>query len=154
MGKIEKIELEVQALSPEELAQFRAWFLEYDWAAWDRQSGAMLRLVASTTLLRRPFVITLPARPHPSDPSRVPRLLGAVSIIAVRSSPLADQAYARLKEDPRIRPFTSRRSAGFGLRGSAVTIAPWPWKHLMGLYGSGLVAMPTTIDCLANKDPK
>jgi hypothetical protein len=37
MGKIEKIEQEVQALSPEERAQFRAWFLEYDWAAWDRQ---------------------------------------------------------------------------------------------------------------------
>jgi hypothetical protein len=37
MGKVEKIEQEVQALSPEELAQFRAWFLEYDWAAWDRQ---------------------------------------------------------------------------------------------------------------------
>ena len=37
MGKIEKIEQEVQALSPEELAQLRAWFLEYDWAAWDRQ---------------------------------------------------------------------------------------------------------------------
>jgi len=30
MGKIEKIEQEVQALSPDELAQFRAWFLEYD----------------------------------------------------------------------------------------------------------------------------
>ena len=37
MGKIEKIEQEVQALSPDELAQFRAWFLEYDWATWDRQ---------------------------------------------------------------------------------------------------------------------
>ena len=37
MGKIEKIEQEIQALSPEELAQFRAWFLEYDWAVWDRQ---------------------------------------------------------------------------------------------------------------------
>ena len=37
MGKIEKIEQEIQALSPEEFAQFRAWFLEYDWAAWDRQ---------------------------------------------------------------------------------------------------------------------
>ena len=37
MGKVEKAEQEVQALSPEELAQFRAWFLEYDWAAWDRQ---------------------------------------------------------------------------------------------------------------------
>lgn len=37
MGKVEKIEQEVQALSPGELAQFRAWFLEYDWAMWDRQ---------------------------------------------------------------------------------------------------------------------
>jgi hypothetical protein len=37
MSKIEKIEQDVQALSPEELAQFRAWFLEYDWAIWDRQ---------------------------------------------------------------------------------------------------------------------
>jgi hypothetical protein len=37
MSKIEKIEQEIQALSPEELAQFRAWFLEYDWALWDRQ---------------------------------------------------------------------------------------------------------------------
>jgi hypothetical protein len=37
MGKVERIEQEVEALSPEELAQFRAWFLEYDWVAWDRQ---------------------------------------------------------------------------------------------------------------------
>jgi hypothetical protein len=37
MGKVEKIEQEVQALSPDELAQFRAWFLEYDWGIWDRQ---------------------------------------------------------------------------------------------------------------------
>jgi hypothetical protein len=35
MGKVAKIEDEVQALSPAELAQFRPWFLEYDWAAWD-----------------------------------------------------------------------------------------------------------------------
>ena len=37
MGKVEKIEQEVQTLSPEELARFRAWFLEFDCAAWDRQ---------------------------------------------------------------------------------------------------------------------
>jgi len=37
MGTVEKIEQDVQALSPDELAQFRAWFLEYDWAAWDHQ---------------------------------------------------------------------------------------------------------------------
>ena len=37
MSKVQDIESQVQALSPEELAQFRAWFLEFDWAAWDRQ---------------------------------------------------------------------------------------------------------------------
>lgn len=37
MSKVEKIEDEVQALSPAELAQFRAWFLEYDWAAWNQE---------------------------------------------------------------------------------------------------------------------
>jgi hypothetical protein len=37
MGKVEKIEDEVQALSPAELAQFPAWFHEYDWATWDQQ---------------------------------------------------------------------------------------------------------------------
>jgi hypothetical protein len=37
MRKVEKLEQDVQALSPEELAEFRAWFLEQDWAMWDRQ---------------------------------------------------------------------------------------------------------------------
>ena len=37
MGKVEKIEQEIQALSTDELAQFRAWLLEYDWVAWARQ---------------------------------------------------------------------------------------------------------------------
>lgn len=37
VGKVERIEQEIQALSPDELAELRAWFLEFDWAAWDRQ---------------------------------------------------------------------------------------------------------------------
>ena len=37
MGKVEQLEQQIQALSPEELARFREWFLEFDWAAWDRQ---------------------------------------------------------------------------------------------------------------------
>jgi hypothetical protein len=37
MGKIEDIGRQVKALSSEELAKFRAWFLEFDWAAWDQQ---------------------------------------------------------------------------------------------------------------------
>jgi hypothetical protein len=34
---IEEIERAVEALGPQELAGFRAWFAEYDWAAWDAQ---------------------------------------------------------------------------------------------------------------------
>lgn len=37
MKNVERIEQAVQALSPEELVEFRAWFIEFDSAAWDRQ---------------------------------------------------------------------------------------------------------------------
>lgn len=38
MGKsVEDIEQEIARLTPEQLAQFRAWFEEFDADAWDRQ---------------------------------------------------------------------------------------------------------------------
>ncbi len=37
MGKVEKIEQDVQALTREELFAFREWFRRYDWEEWDRQ---------------------------------------------------------------------------------------------------------------------
>jgi hypothetical protein len=37
MSRVEQIEKYIQALSPVELAEFRAWFLAFDWAAWDAQ---------------------------------------------------------------------------------------------------------------------
>ena len=37
MSKVENIEQQIKTLSPKELAEFRAWFIEFDWAAWDRQ---------------------------------------------------------------------------------------------------------------------
>ncbi|HKR63605.1 MAG TPA: hypothetical protein VJZ00_07725 [Thermoanaerobaculia bacterium] len=37
MTNVEALEREVEKLSPEELAAFRAWFAEYDWQAWDRE---------------------------------------------------------------------------------------------------------------------
>jgi hypothetical protein len=37
MGRVERIESEVEALSREELSRFRAWFLAFDWEACDRQ---------------------------------------------------------------------------------------------------------------------
>jgi len=40
MGAIEKLELLIKSLSPEELAQFREWFAEFDAQVWDRQIEA------------------------------------------------------------------------------------------------------------------
>ncbi|HXI11776.1 MAG TPA: hypothetical protein VNM92_03930 [Thermoanaerobaculia bacterium] len=37
MTKLEILERYVQSLSLEELAAFRGWFAEYDWAVWDQQ---------------------------------------------------------------------------------------------------------------------
>jgi hypothetical protein len=35
MSKVEQLEREVEHLSPEELANFRAWFAAFDAAEWD-----------------------------------------------------------------------------------------------------------------------
>jgi hypothetical protein len=40
MGKINDIENEIQRLTPDELAAFREWFLEFDAQVWDRQIAA------------------------------------------------------------------------------------------------------------------
>jgi hypothetical protein len=40
MGKVEKIENEIEALSADELQQLRAWFAEFEATNWDRQLDA------------------------------------------------------------------------------------------------------------------
>ncbi len=40
MGAVEKLELLVKSLSPDELAKFREWFAEFDAQIWDRQIEA------------------------------------------------------------------------------------------------------------------
>ena len=37
VGKVEKIEQQIQELSADELARLREWFAAFDAAAWDRQ---------------------------------------------------------------------------------------------------------------------
>jgi len=37
MGTVETLQQHVEALSPAELAEFRTWFLDFDWAEWDRE---------------------------------------------------------------------------------------------------------------------
>lgn len=37
MSKLEQIEQDVQALSAGELADFRRWFIAFDFARWDQQ---------------------------------------------------------------------------------------------------------------------
>lgn len=43
MGKVEKIEQEIRGLAPEEMAEFREWFAEFDAAAWEHQLEADIR---------------------------------------------------------------------------------------------------------------
>ena len=40
MSKVEKLEEQIQSLSPEELTQLRAWFQEFDCAVWHAQIAA------------------------------------------------------------------------------------------------------------------
>ena len=52
MRKVEELERQIRELSKDEYAEFRAWFLERDWAAWDAKieadsgSGKLDQLVA------------------------------------------------------------------------------------------------------------
>jgi len=43
MGKVERIELDIQGLTPKELAELREWFVAFDAEAWDRQFEADAR---------------------------------------------------------------------------------------------------------------
>lgn len=51
MNEIEQLERTVSNLSPEDLAQFRAWFLEFDERVWDQQIEADLKAGKLNTLI-------------------------------------------------------------------------------------------------------
>ena len=40
MTRVEQLEVAVDSLAAEEYRQFRNWFIERDWAVWDRQIEA------------------------------------------------------------------------------------------------------------------
>jgi hypothetical protein len=40
MSRLREIEIAIDALPEEEYSEFRRWFLERDWAKWDRQIEA------------------------------------------------------------------------------------------------------------------
>ena len=37
MTTVKALEQQVKKLTPEELAEFRDWFFDYEWETWDRQ---------------------------------------------------------------------------------------------------------------------
>ncbi|MEK6710279.1 MAG: hypothetical protein AABZ64_06845 [Nitrospinota bacterium] len=43
MTEVEQLEKKVRGLSPQELAEFRAWFIEFDSRVWDAQIEADLK---------------------------------------------------------------------------------------------------------------
>ena len=40
MSELEQLEQRIKKLSPDELAKFRAWFIEFDHLIWDKQIEA------------------------------------------------------------------------------------------------------------------
>ena len=64
MTKLESLEEQIKALSPEELAELRAWFVERDAEHWDRQ----IERDAASGKLDEPFEKSLPD--HRSGKSR------------------------------------------------------------------------------------
>jgi hypothetical protein len=40
MSEVEQLEQKIESLSPDDLAKFRAWFLEFDERLWDAQIEA------------------------------------------------------------------------------------------------------------------
>ena len=106
------------------------------------------------TLLPRPFGITLLARPHPSDSSRVSRFLGTLSVLAVRGT-RSGRSSLRAPEAGSSASVTSLQEGRSvlvcsGRLGSAFTTESWPSRLPTGSSGFGLAAMLTTIACLAN----
>jgi hypothetical protein len=63
MEKVEKIEREVQELSPNELAKFREWFASFNAEAWDRQFEADVKAGKLDALAERAL------RDHAADKS-------------------------------------------------------------------------------------
>lgn len=51
MSDIEQLERTVSSLSPKDLAQFRAWFLEFDARVWDEQIESDLNAGKLNTLM-------------------------------------------------------------------------------------------------------
>lgn len=52
MTDLEQLERKIKSLSPEDLAKFRKWFMEFDWQFWDSkieedlESGRLDRLIS------------------------------------------------------------------------------------------------------------
>lgn len=63
MSKIELIEQQIEKLSAEELAAFRAWYASFDAEAWDRQFGADVKVGKLDALAEKAL------RPHTSGQS-------------------------------------------------------------------------------------
>jgi len=65
MQRVQKLEQEIESLSAEELARFRAWFLEFDWDQWDDQlqrdaASGKLRELAEEALNDHKLGLTKP----------------------------------------------------------------------------------------------
>jgi hypothetical protein len=152
MRKVEKIEQDVQALPPDELAEFRAWFLEYDWTTWDRQLERDVQNGRLDDLGEKALRDHAAGKTPVSDSARRPLISGAATgrrHQMSRSSPIKRTRVAsKIRDTLR---FGSRRLVTFDPLGSEPTPACSRSKRsTLPSCGSGSATMHTTIGCLAD----
>ena len=76
MGRIEAIEEQIKALSAEELAHLREWFLEFDWALWDQQIERDVAAGKLDAMAEKALRDHAAGKTTPIEASRLARLLG------------------------------------------------------------------------------
>lgn len=118
MSRIEKIETQIEELSPEEMAAFRQWFANFDAELWDRQFEADVA-GGSWTASRNVRSATMPLGGRRNcDSSRLAGLLGVLPPASRRSSNLGRSCVCAAKGRPAtpISPFQEDRTVLVGPR--------------------------------------
>jgi len=127
MSKIESLEREVEALDDKGFAAFRAWFIEYEHARWDRQIEADAASGKLDPLIEEALAEHRAGKTKPLWSILLRRRFGHGITLSRKKSALSrTRASSCWKRIERTRRYTSRNWERFGLRVSARTIERSP----------------------------
>ena len=149
MGKIEKIEKDIEQLDDQSFAVFREWFLAHENARWDRQieedskSGKLDSLVEEAVADHRAGKST----PLWSIPP-LPGSGRGITPCRLTFENWLTRVFSFSRAIRRIHRFISRNLERFGPLALACITAQLQLKSMVNCFGSGLVHTPNTTSCV------